>query len=87
MLLSHEFSINQSSNLNLLHLKQTYLCRELLPLDTKYIWRIEEGIVRTYTRNQNQQLMTLGFWGEGDIPLKQYQSPIEMLCDEQSDLS
>ena len=72
MLISNEFSLNRQTQntqlkFNLLHLKRNFLTREFLPLDTKYIWKIEEGIVRTYTRNQNGQLLTLGFWGKDDI--------------------
>ncbi len=41
--------------------------RQLIPLTDVLLWRIDSGIVRTLTNNEEQNTITLGFWGQGDI--------------------
>ncbi|MEM1172549.1 MAG: Crp/Fnr family transcriptional regulator [Cyanobacteria bacterium P01_H01_bin.35] len=41
--------------------------RQLIPLTDVLLWRIDSGIVRTLTKNEEQNTITLGFWGRGDI--------------------
>ncbi|NES07776.1 MAG: Crp/Fnr family transcriptional regulator, partial [Okeania sp. SIO2F4] len=41
--------------------------RQLIPLTDVLLWRIDSGIVRTLTKNEEQNTITLGFWGQGDI--------------------
>ncbi len=41
--------------------------RDSISATTDSLWRIERGVVRTWTWNQQGQPMTLGYWGAGDI--------------------
>ena len=41
--------------------------RELIPPRQDVLWRIERGAVRTVTWSEQGTLITLGFWGTGDI--------------------
>ncbi|MGK7923289.1 MAG: Crp/Fnr family transcriptional regulator [Trichodesmium sp.] len=41
--------------------------RQLIPLTDVLLWRIDAGIVRTLTKNEEKNIITLGFWGQGDI--------------------
>ena len=46
--------------------------RELIPPLTNILWRIEQGVVRTYTWNEDTlneegRIITLGYWGPGDV--------------------
>ena len=41
--------------------------RDLIPQRQDVLWRIERGAVRTVTWSEQGTLITLGFWGAGDI--------------------
>lgn len=41
--------------------------RSLLPSDPQHLWRVESGLLRTYTWNMQGDITTLGIWGAGDI--------------------
>ncbi|MFM6189797.1 MAG: Crp/Fnr family transcriptional regulator [Planktothrix sp.] len=41
--------------------------RERLPLRREHLWKIESGVVRTFTSLENGTVVTLGLWGVGDI--------------------
>ncbi|WP_293082025.1 Crp/Fnr family transcriptional regulator [Okeania sp. SIO3B5] len=41
--------------------------RQLIPLTDVLLWRIDSGVVRTLTKNEEENTITLGFWGPGDI--------------------
>ncbi len=41
--------------------------RALLPSDSQHLWRLEEGLVRTYSWNEQGDITILGIWGPGDI--------------------
>ncbi|MBE7381659.1 MAG: Crp/Fnr family transcriptional regulator [Leptolyngbya sp. SIO1E4] len=41
--------------------------KESLPLIRDRVWRIETGIVRTLTWNEQGHVTTFGLWGRGDI--------------------
>ena len=41
--------------------------RELIPQIPNVLWRIERGAIRTLTWNQEGTLLTLGYWGAGDV--------------------
>ncbi|MDX1978515.1 MAG: Crp/Fnr family transcriptional regulator [Pseudanabaenaceae cyanobacterium bins.68] len=41
--------------------------REYIPLHESILWRIETGVVRTLTWDQEQVQTTLGLWGAGDL--------------------
>ncbi|HCF29892.1 MAG TPA: replication/maintenance protein [Cyanobacteria bacterium UBA11049] len=40
---------------------------ELIPLERDVLWRIERGAIRTLTWNSLGSLITLGYWGDGDV--------------------
>ena len=67
MFLSNQFSPNEIAKLQLVYSQKTYRRREFLPLKPNCIWKIEQGILRTITRSQEDEITTLGFWSEGDI--------------------
>ena len=52
---------------------------QLIPLTNVLLWRIDTGVVRTLTKNEEENIITLGFWGQGDIvgqplfPFRPYQ--------------
>ncbi|MBE9178933.1 Crp/Fnr family transcriptional regulator [Oculatella sp. LEGE 06141] len=46
---------------------RTFSRRTQLPLQAEQMWRIESGIVRTFTWLEDGCLVTLGFWGAGDV--------------------
>lgn len=41
--------------------------RQLMPLTDMLLWRIDAGIVRSITSDEDGNMVTLGFWGAGDI--------------------
>lgn len=41
--------------------------RDLVPLRQDVLWRIDRGAVRTFTWSEQGTLITLGYWGTGDI--------------------
>ena len=62
--------------------RRTFSCSQLLPLDPDILWKIERGIVRTFTWNEEGRSITLGYWGSGDIvgqPLSRLQ-PYQIEC-------
>ncbi|PSO66376.1 MAG: replication/maintenance protein [Cyanobacteria bacterium QH_9_48_43] len=44
-----------------------YSRNDLLPLRPNILWRIEWGTVRTLTRSEEGTVVTLGYWGTGDV--------------------
>lgn len=40
---------------------------DLIPLRENILWRIERGVVRTATWSEQGTLITLGYWGAGDV--------------------
>jgi len=40
---------------------------DLIPSRPNILWRIERGAVRTVTWSENGTLITLGYWGAGDL--------------------
>lgn len=47
--------------------QQTFSRRDLIPLKTDVLWRIERGVVRTNTWSEAGALTSLGYWGSGDV--------------------
>jgi CRP-like cAMP-binding protein len=41
--------------------------REIIPLESNVLWRIERGVVRTLTWSEEGMLINLGYWGLGDL--------------------
>lgn len=59
-----------SSSLNCLHVlppKRAFNYRDFLPLNSDRIWKIERGVVRSFTWDEEGKPITLGFWGKGDV--------------------
>ena len=63
-------------------LQRTFGRRDLVPLRQDCLWRIEAGVVRTLTWNQEGTPSTLGIWGPGDLigkPLSRV-NPYQIEC-------
>lgn len=58
---------SDTSHLRVVHPQQTFKCKDLLPLTLNALWKIEAGVVRSLTWNEQGKVMTLGFWGPGDV--------------------
>jgi CRP-like cAMP-binding protein len=61
---------------------KTFAPKTSLPPLVDSVWLIEQGTVRTLTWNDNGQVTTVGFWGQGDIvglPLTRL-TPYQMEC-------
>ncbi len=41
--------------------------REFLPMTKNFVWKIESGSVRSLTWSEDGSIISLGFWGEGDV--------------------
>jgi putative SOS response-associated peptidase YedK len=41
--------------------------RELIPLSSYALWRIDAGYARTITWDEDGMMVTLGFWRAGDV--------------------
>ncbi|ERN42617.1 catabolite gene activator and regulatory subunit of cAMP-dependent protein kinase [Rubidibacter lacunae KORDI 51-2] len=55
---------------------------DLLPAQPEILWRVEWGVVRTITWNDDGTVVTLGYWGKGDVvgqPLTRLQ-PYQIEC-------
>ncbi len=63
--------------------KQYVFCaRDSISATTDSLWRIERGVVRTWTWNEKGRRIILGYWGPGDIlgqPLSKL-NPYYMQC-------
>ena len=61
---------------------QIFSRHDLIPLKENILWRIERGAARTVTWSEQGTLITLGYWGIGDIvgqPLSQI-IPYQIEC-------
>lgn len=47
--------------------QSVFKCKDLLPLKPETLWKIETGVVRSFTWDEEGRSVTLGFWGEGDV--------------------
>lgn len=78
---------NRLSHLRIVYPQQALKCKDLLLLKPDAFWKIEAGVVRSLTWDEDGRMMTLGFWSQGDVvgtPLsrmKPYQ--VECLTDVQ----
>jgi CRP-like cAMP-binding protein len=71
-----------SSDLASIIATRAFALQDRLPVDSGFLWKIERGIVRTFTWNTEGISTTLGFWGPGDVvgkPLSQT-DPYEAEC-------
>lgn len=46
---------------------QQFSRREMIPLQSHQIWRIDSGCARTITGNEEGEVITLGFWRSGEF--------------------
>lgn len=56
--------------------------QDLMPLGKNLLWQIDCGVVRTLTWDEEGTIITLGFWGVGDVvgqPLSQIK-PYQVEC-------
>jgi CRP-like cAMP-binding protein len=77
-------STSMSSELAAIAATRTFEQQDRFPTDSKILWKIERGIVRTVTWNREGISTTLGVWGPGDVvgtPLSQT-DPYEVECLE-----
>jgi CRP-like cAMP-binding protein len=77
-------STRTGSELASISATRTFEQQDRFPTDSRILWKIEQGIVRTFTWNQEGIATTLGFWGPGDVvgkPLSQA-DPYEVECLE-----
>ncbi|PSB03307.1 Crp/Fnr family transcriptional regulator [Merismopedia glauca] len=47
--------------------QENFSLRSPLPLKNNYLWKIETGVVRTFTWLEDGTLVTTGLWGPGDL--------------------
>ena len=69
--------------------QQTFTCRQLVPLPSKGLLRIERGAVRAVTWSEQGTPITLGYWGVGDAigqPLSGVQ-PYQIECKTHVEIS
>jgi CRP-like cAMP-binding protein len=60
----------------------TFAPHDLLPLQQDAFWLVKQGAVKTFTWNEDGSVITLGYWGSGDVigqPLSQV-SPYQVQC-------
>lgn len=63
-------------------MQRTFSRYDLIPLQSNVLLRIERGAVRTLTWSEEGTIVTLGYWGEGDLvgqPLSNVQ-PYQIEC-------
>lgn len=46
---------------------RTFERSEIIPLQSDTFWLLEQGIVKTYTWNEQGSTITLGYWGKKDV--------------------
>jgi hypothetical protein len=57
---------SRSSHLHVVYSQLTFKCKNILPLKPSTLWKIESGVVRSVTWDEEGRTVTLGFWGKGD---------------------
>ncbi|MEQ8958401.1 MAG: hypothetical protein RLP02_10835 [Coleofasciculus sp. C2-GNP5-27] len=70
------------THLHVVYPQKAFNRKDLLPLGSDYFWEIEQGIVRSLTWNEEGQLVTLGFWGPGDVVGRRLSriKPYQVVC-------
>jgi CRP-like cAMP-binding protein len=67
MSLSTSIPSRFSTRLRVVYPQQAFNCKDLMPLRSDCIWKIEQGVVRSLTWDEQGKPITLGFWGKGDV--------------------
>lgn len=73
---------NHSHHLHVFYSQSLFSSKEFLPLKSDKLWRIDSGVVRSLTWDSEGKIITLGFWGKGDVvgrPLSKM-SPYQVEC-------
>ena len=71
-----------STTLRLVYPQQRFNYKDSIPLRLGCLWKIEQGVVRSLTRDDDGRILTLGFWGRGDVvgqPLSRIK-PYQIVC-------
>ncbi|MEQ8974587.1 MAG: Crp/Fnr family transcriptional regulator [Coleofasciculus sp. C1-SOL-03] len=70
------------TRLHVVYPQKAFNRKDLLSLSSDYLWKIEQGIVRSLTWNEEGQLVTLGFWGPGDVVGRRLSriKPYQVVC-------
>ena len=61
---------------------RTFNCRQTIPTTKDNLWLLQKGAVKTFTWNLEGKIVTLGYWGDGDVigqPLSKA-DPYEVQC-------
>ncbi len=70
------------TSLRLVYPQQRFNYKDSIPLRLGCIWKIEQGVVRSLTWDDDGRIITLGFWGRGDVvgqPLSRIK-PYQIVC-------
>jgi len=73
---------DRSTHLRVVSLPRTFQNKALIPPQMDTLWCIDTGVVRTVTWEEDGRVITLGFWGKGDVvgqPLSR-KHPYQMEC-------
>ncbi len=82
MSISSPIPSNFPTRLRVVYPQQAFNYKDLMPLRSDWIWKIEQGVVRSLTWNEEGNPITLGFWGKGDVvgqPLSRLE-PYQVVC-------
>jgi CRP-like cAMP-binding protein len=66
-LIRHLTFAKPATPLSIVYPQHNFQRKDLLPLSPDQLWKIESGVVRTVTWDEEGTQATLGFWGEGDV--------------------
>jgi CRP-like cAMP-binding protein len=78
---SHHYSNRANVSGRIVNVR-TFSKRSLLRSDSETLWRIESGIVRTISFDEDATIVVLGLWGVGDIVGQPYSNidPFQIEC-------
>lgn len=82
MSISTPIPSNFPTRLRVVYPQQVFNYKDSMPLRSDCIWKIEQGVVRSLTWNEEGNAITLGFWGKGDVvgqPLSRLE-PYQVVC-------
>ncbi|MCA1992234.1 MAG: Crp/Fnr family transcriptional regulator [Coleofasciculus sp. S288] len=67
MSLSTSIPSSFPTRLRVVYPQQAFNCKDVIPLRPGCIWKIEQGVVRSLTWDEEGTPITLGFWGQEDV--------------------
>ncbi|RMH73891.1 MAG: Crp/Fnr family transcriptional regulator [Cyanobacteria bacterium J007] len=89
MLVTRSICPSYRNHLAVVHNPQLFKPKASIVPTSDTIWKIERGVLRTTTWNEEGKRISLGFWGSGDVvgqPLTRL-TPCEMECLTPTELS